>query len=130
MKNLLLSISIIFAALGFLSCIPHQENKDYIISDIDSTESLYFIKAFVKGEFKDSVLIISAKDRRKGCDSTIKVGKTYRLNLENYFSKADINKISPIPHFNVSIEGRLVKMYESHFPYKTENLSGLCFSIR
>ncbi len=119
--------SFLILLIGLCSSIYSQNIEGvFTIKKIDSTLNYYLIRAYK--ENNDSVLIISKKitcyDTTKNV--VLSLGSEYYFHLVPYL---EMDKMTAMPkeQFSLRLDNCIVWSNEKYFPFKTDNLVGLCY---
>lgn len=115
------------ACLTFcMSSFSQKEKESVKVIEIDSTESKYMIKGVLKRSKKMKVLIISTKYKMDSC-LKLKIGKTYKLELLDYFDRKNVTPIGAHGDFRIEEEGYVIWDSNSDaMPFKSPDIVSNC----
>lgn len=118
-------------AIFFSLKVFSQENGRLIkITQIDSTESNYFIKGVFKTKPKNKFLIISKKEQPLILCKRIEINNIYRVLLSDYLDEKTISNLPPVLKagtFLLREDDYIIWDGYSDLPYTSSNIKSLCY---
>ncbi|NCT19225.1 MAG: hypothetical protein COZ75_09565 [Flavobacteriaceae bacterium CG_4_8_14_3_um_filter_34_10] len=127
MKNFSMTFIVVF--LFILNAIGQNNKREVKIIKIDSTESNYFIRAKFKCKPKGKFMIVSKRDTTVTAQYRIKEKNTYNLELENYLSEKEINRL-PVKKpgtLKLREDGFIIWDGKSNLPLKSPNIKSIFY---